>query len=446
MKLKTIVRSMAVLGLVGTSAFAAPHVQVAHHSAVAAKHDSFWQSVTYRNQDNAGLQNLTVGQTKVTGEVAAKLTHADKGGKTNKTAEGSTDVLTGYNSNSATTNLDLSTANLYIDSRVNDFASVHVALDLTGNAQASEVSDNNGNPEITNGNKTNYLSEAYASLNHGHYYANIGHQYLNFGSAAHNTISTPVVETLTAIDVDAVSFGAVDFGGVYADASLFKGVPAGNSTANNNGGDDDFNNSSNGMAGYTFELGYAMDQGANDYYGFNGVNVYVDYLDDMQNLASIQAILSSQPTSGKNTKHFLAKKAPMLAAHIGYATGPFQVAANYAQVMNDLTNEGADAVTPDTKFGAYNLEADYSFGMQHVQTVSFDYEGTQYLSGFQLSSSAAFDTPETRMGLGYAYHLSKAAAVEVEYMNDKDYSKDATPRAGSGESVSTILAEFKVAF
>ncbi len=400
MKLKTLVGSMALLGLVSTGAFAATAQKVTNESANAG--NDFWKSVIYRNQDNNGtMPTVAQGGFKVTGEVATDYFHSDR--------------RSGFADEKGKSGFNLHTAELYFDAQVNNMVSAHAALDYDANLP------NTG----TGTNSSTSLTEAYATLKQGNLFLNAGLQYLNFGSTSHDTLLVPVVEQLTTINTTSLDFGIMNLGGFYADAALFNGAAYGTDASK-------IKDTANKANGFTVELGYAMNQGANPFYGFNGLNAYVDYINDVADTNLVKA-------TGAGA---LSQQHPGVALHAGYVTGPFQLTADYVTVTKaiDEYKINNSAVKPS----AYNLEADYSWNTMNVQTVTLALGGAKNAAG--LPDNAAYgptSTPETRVSLTYGYHLSPEVLVQGEYANEKDFS---TGNGGTGKSANILVGRLKVAF
>ena len=408
MKLKTLVSSMALLSLVSTGAMAATHVA---SQAVANSGSDFWQGVMYRNQDNNGtMPTLADGQNKVTGSIDVDAYHADK-------RAGFTDSTTNNKSKYA---LNLNTAEIYFDWRANSTTTAHIAVDYDNQNSTKSTSE----AEVTN---SVALSEGYVTLAQGNLFLDAGLQYLRFGSSSHDSIMAPLTQDMSLTSTTAITGGVFGLNGFYADAGVFNGVPYGTGT--------DLADSQNSINGFTAEVGYAQNQGVNPFYGYNGLNTYLSYINDVAGTNAAQAIIST------NT---LAEQHPAIAFHAGYVSGPFQLLGNYVAV----TKAFPDAIAPingkGRKPSAYNVEADYSWNPIHIQTVALGYDGSAELGGLSDGSTygpTAF--PETRIALTYGYHLSKNVSLQGEYANEKDFS---VANAGTGSSANVFVGRLKVAF
>jgi hypothetical protein len=432
MKLKTLVSSLAIAGLMSTSAFAATHTAVAGHTTTNDM-NAFWQSVSMRNQDNNGhmITGLQAGQSKVSGELAMSIYHADR--RSGKFA-GSTTLK------QSTTRFALPAAEMFYDAQVNAMTSVHLGVDYV----TSTTTDNT----TTDNTTTVTLPEAYAHFSHGKFYVNAGRQYLNFGDTAHDTITTPVVEALSETSANALTVGAVNLHGFYANASLFNSAATYGNTSTNQQ-----ENNTNAITGMTAELGYAMNQGMNQFYGYNGLNLYVDYL---SNLEDTNAVVAANAANNKTKYH---DAVPGMAFHAGYATGAFQVSANYVMANKKFADADKLSFTgQDAKPSAYNLEGDYSWMTTHRQEVALTFGQTEQMLGMGINTNVAgysFAMPKTTIGIGYNYYVSKNVELQGEYLSLADYSTsknggDSTSKTtltkGTGDTANAFAAQIKVKF
>lgn len=433
MKLKTLVGSMALLGLMSTGVSAAVVAQTTGH-AVANTGSDFWKGVMFRNQDNNGtMPTLAAGQYKVTGEVAMDYFHSDRRLSFADTKP----------NNKGESMFALHTAELYFDYNINDMASAHVALDYDNNTLTTDSSKGTESKSTdTYTISATTLTEAYATLKQDNYYLNAGLQYLNFGSAAHDTILTPLVEEFAQVNTVALTGGAFNLGntGLYANASVYNGAPYGSDNT------EAATDSKYNAHGLSAELGYAMNEGVNPFYGFNGLNTYVDYLSDVADTGGAQVV---RQTTGTNlpSKHY------GVAAHVGYVTGPFQVYADYVAVMKEFEKTTYSINGDSAKPSAYGIEADYSWNTANVQTISLAFDGTKDAAGLQESGAyGPTGMPENRISLSYGYHVSKQVVLQGEYANEKDYGTGTSyalgsnTGAGTGKSANLFVGRLKVAF
>lgn len=418
---------MVVLGIVSTGAFAAPA------KAIKGSTDqAFWQGIVDRNQDSAYMvTGLRPGQMKVTGEVKTGLTYK-KGGLENGAVLPNPN--TSYDRNKSITKLNLNSAELYFDYKVNNFAKVHVAV----GRGYSNVPNSSG-LVATPASEQFFFPEAYVNLSHDNFFAKIGRQYLNFGSTSHHSISTPLTQDLSESVQTAVTLGAYNFNGFYVDAALYNGAAQGRN--NNN-----FVKSANNVHGYTLEAGYAMNTA--DY----NFNLYVDYLSNMVDVTSVNVYAGNKvPQTSSHVATGSIKATPAVALHGDFTTGPFTVKADYVMATDKIQTVTKAGLTKDYgKPQAYSLEGDYRF--MPAQTVTLGFEGTEqaariYPLGSGTSNTNAagvtsvdgFQLPKTRLLAAYSYDLSKHVTLQGEFTHDKDYGVDNTNayKSGSGKSNNT---------
>jgi hypothetical protein len=448
MKLKTLVSAMAVLGVISTAAMAdagqaAPFNQGNDSNA-------FWSSIVNRNQDNAYAVTLQPGQTKVTAEIATDLSYnSHRAGYSSKGGNGN-----------GRTGFGLSVAELYFDAQVNQWAGVHVAADFDNNTADNGVSTGNSNtsaPTVdANFSKQQiFFSEAYASFNYQNMFAKVGRQYANFGSTSHSSISTPFTQTLSSLEDTGITFGATNVlvDGLYADAFIYNGTPYGSYTTGGFSGNDYstvYNNGSQ-IHGYTLEAGYALNKGANAFYGSNGGNYYLNYIANMTDATFMRYNLTNISSSSNNTWTPPKSEVPGLALHADYATGPFQVLVDYATALGSYDKTQLSFNGDGTKPSAYSLQANYSWNETNPQTATIGYEGTMQTLGLTNLGTAL---PQSRLLVAYGYQVLKNVKARLEYAHDTDYGtgdyytnpSQTTRASGTGNSSDSLTARLQVVF
>ena len=449
MKLKTLVGSMAILGLVSTSAFAAPAGGNKHsYENGLSDQQKFWYSVMNRNQDNNGtmeMKTLRPGQIKASGEVSTKAQYQDKGGAHR-------DGTVGFYSDNPTSSIALATADLYFDGRINQHITAHIAVAYdvnntadylvaqkgVGHYNADELIYKDGTFGYT---KEFYFPEASIELNYGKMFVNVGRQYLNFGSAAHDSITQPVTEALSLSDQDAVTVGGQALGSFYIDGSVYKGAPYANSAA-------EFSRTTNEVHGFSLDLGFAQ---KDDGYSFN---FYGDYLSDMADVGDVYSSLNNvSGTYEAALPNVTARAIPAIALHGEFAIGDynrFMLMANYVTALKRFDSEvlsttyGAftnpDAIYKGAKPAAWMLEGDYQFIPDQNLTIGF--EGTVDAQNIREQGSD-FNLPENRFLAAYTIGLAKHVKLEGQYTFDKDYGVN---DGGSGENNNTLTARLRVGF
>jgi len=433
MKLKTLVGSMAILGLVSTSAFAAPAGGAKHSRNWNQKEKDFYMSIMNRNQDNNGtlmMNHLRNGESKLTGKIYTEFQHNDRGGE-NSNGD------TGFASGNSTSSIDLSAAELFFDARINSITTAHVSVDYDYNVVGNQA----GVPSGSSLSKGFFFSEAAIEFNYGALFVNIGRQYLNFGSTMHNSITAPVTQVLSSSDQDAVTVGAQNFGGFFIDGSVYNGTPV-----NSNSGTTpppSLDNSSNNVHGYNVDFGYAT---LGDGYGFH---LYIDYL---SNMADVTAVHGSIAPNGGNP--YTENDIPAIAAHGDFIVGPFTFMADYvtatksfdanilSTINNSLSQTGAEGAKPS----AWRLEGDYHF--IPGQNLTLGVEGTRQAQNVRELGSD-FNLPESRFLAAYTIGLNRSQSVQLEgeYTNDKDYSTGTgSDNGGTGNTNNTVTVRLRVGF
>lgn len=427
MKLKRLVGSMVVLGLVSTGVIAAPQTPEDTTKATqdttvtpedkAAK-DAFWESVIDRNQDNAYLvTNLHNGDIKLSG--LAKISA--------KTGANRHDI------DLTKTDLSEDAVALYMDTRVNDFTTLHLAL-AYGLNNTIEHLNGSKYTDVAKAKKELYFPEAYAKMTYNNFFAKVGQQYLNFGSTSHHSISTPVTQLLSQTNQVAVTAGVQDLGGFYTDLSIYKGAhKADNESA------DSSNSATNG---YVAEAGYALH---NDNYS---LNVYADYISNMADVDALNFRFSD--AIGDGNLQATSKNIPGIAVHGGFTMGPFEILADYVTALkySDATDYQFNKSPAEPK--AYSVEASYNF--MPKQTVTLGFQGTKQAQGLNPYEVDTHMIPKRRLLAAYTYQLSDHVSLAGEFTHDKDYNSK-TARlfsqpviVGVGKTNNTLLAKLKVVF
>lgn len=439
MKLKTLVGSMAVLGLVSTGAFAATATAKAMKNSNSDQ--AFWHTVVDRNQDNAYFVTPQPGQVKVTGEVDTRLARTSKGG-----ANSDTHPNTGYSAGKSKTAFSLHSAELYLDAGLPSVmlggnplnTMVHVAL---SHDYDNTVDNLDGKTTLSNSKKM-YFPEAYAMMTYEHLFAKVGRQYVNFGSVYHDSISTPLTEVLSKTNETGVTLGLMNLYGFYGDVAFYNGAVYGKKLK-------DRQDKQNKVNGFTGELGYAM---KNNNYHFNA---YVDYI---SNIADVDALNYNLAM----VNNYTTDKVPGVALHGDFTMqagtdSSFTVMGDYVTATKKFNKKADWQFNKDgAKPQAYGIEGDYTFLKRHTITLGF--QGSKQAAGIvaageDVGASAynTFPMPKTRLLAGYAYDLNKYVSFGVEYTNDKDYGTSDTSTMnnnyqGTGNTNNTIVGRIKVKF
>lgn len=441
MKLKTLVGSMMVLGVVSTGVIAAPSTPEAGNKAkdaVAVPEDTtkavtdvaeqaFWTSIIDRNQDNAYLvPNLSSGQVKLSGLITVNNT-ANK-------------------FDLAKSDLSENDEELYVDARANDFTTFHLAL-AYGLDNTIKYLNGSDTTDAGNAKKKLYIPEAYAKMTYGNFFAKVGQQYINFGSTSHQSISTPLTQILSQTDQLAITLGMKNVHGLYGGASLYKGADYG-SHIKTDSKSDATEGKKNKFKGYAIDLGYALHN--NSY----SANVYAGYISNMLDVNALDFRFSD--AIGDKSVQATQKAVPAVAVHGDMTVGPVQLSANFVSAIKkfdaaDYALYGTSKKDEELKPLAYGLEANYTF--MPKQTITLGFQGTKNAGGLNPYDFARHQMPKQRLLAAYTYQLSDHVSLAAEYDRDTQYSSGASfqlgkkERAvGSGKIDNTILAKLKVAF
>jgi len=445
MKLKLLVGTMAIMGLVSTSVFADVSRVQPQAGAVATTTTPdlvmFWENTVDRNEDNANGIILNQ-QNHVSAAISTQASYTSKRGSAdnlNTTASPYTDTSP---NNKGNTSLYLANAEVYFDSQVTPWARAHIATtygpDFTGS--------NYGNFDM-------FFDEAYAELNNFQQnpslglFAKVGRQYLNFGSTQYNVITEPLTNDLSLTNATAVTVGAIANNGVYGDFYGYNGNQYGGSA-------DAKADSSNTIHGWGAEVGYAMSNAAQSF------NAYADYIANIADSLSFNNSLGTYSANQQGTtvwtSIFPDQQRPGYALHANYTMGAFGVIADYVGMVSAFDKNIYSYNGHGASLSAYALEADYTLPTQNVQMISLGYQGSENaLSFYGLGNP--FSMPKSRIVAGYKYVFTSNINMKFEYMYDKDYAKTDVATngtgsstlntyAGSGASNNTVLARLNVMF
>ncbi len=414
MKLKSVVTAMVALGLVAsTSAVMAATTSTTstdsanQSTAISDSQVTAMQAVINRNQDNvvadpASLLTDWFKYVTVSGEFKTDFIYSE--GKVGNT------------STKPSTQLSLSTAELYVDAEASDWAQTHVAIDYGNDWTAS------------NSNRLSlFFSEAYATLSN---FAKLpvwfraGKMYLNFGTTGGQpeipARLSALLATANDITAEAGYIGPMGLSGdVYAFNGYNEATQTSNSRINGWGADLGFNKS-NYIISYGLNLGY---------------------INNMYNVMDIAFANGTLPNTAYNTK-----KVPGVSAQVTANSGPFGLEADYVKSLNSFnplalaTVNGAGA-----KPSAYDVDATYDSAIgSHKTTTALSYGQSENASGVTSGSTdvlGGFLMPARRYAVGYNFWISKNARTKLSYFYDQLYKTT----AGSGHD-NSIVARLDVMF
>jgi len=442
MKLKLVVASMSVLGLVAINpAFAATHHKHKHH----VKHEAVATEANYKGampveicplsdpyisiMDAMG-QNL--GRAKPTQDCNKLLSLA--GGANFDAKWGNRSM--GYQGENVQ-RMALNDIYLNLFGNVNDWTKAFASLSYNNASDVSVFETKAG--QYSNVYEVNRLTveQGYAQISNfdrSPLFLKLGKFYQDFGRYTIHPITRSLTQVLSESLQTAAQAGFVTKMGFHGDIYAFDtplnqrrtyalGIPQGHKTTD-----------------YGVALGF--DQ-MNDQLGF-GVNL--GYLYDMIGVNDIAQVISQYQlgtffTSGGTYRNRVG--AGTIDAYI--TSGPFSLIGDYVSAIqnfsnNDLNAKGASVVTPGTGSGAKpwagNLQAGYGFnGWNKNQNV--------YL-GYQVSGDAVnVFLPKDRWVLGYNVDMWKNTNLGLELDHDTDYS---TSQGGTGNSSNLVSFRAGVKF
>ena len=422
MKLKTLVGSMMVLGLVTTGVMANSKASQDATKISTDVADQVYSSSVDRNQDNAyPVRSLSAGQIKVSG-----LAKVDSTVRANR-----------HNTDLSKNNLSANNEELYFDALVNDFTTLHLALaydynNVINHLDGSEVQSVSTATSKHTSDRELYFSEAYAKMFKENFFVKVGQQYINFGSTKHDAITEPVTQTLSNTDQLAATFGVQNLlGGLYASVAFYKGA---------NIADGKGYSRSNG---YNVDIGYALH---GDTYS---ANMYADYISNMADIDAINNTLANTKIKGTNV---INKRIPGMAVHAGVTMGPLQLLADYVTALQSADARDYEFNKSSAEPSAYSVEASYNF--MPKQTATIGIQGTKKAFGLKALGAETF-LPKERLLVAYTYQFTRNLSLQAELTHDKAYASsvsygnkgnEGNPTTGSGKEDNMVLARLTVAF
>lgn len=445
MKLKTLVSTMAVLGLVSTSAYAAlPKKPQASNTKVnnLTRRVQRLEAIVNRNQDNASdnpqtmLNRSWFNNVVISGEVKPVFGWSNRTmqvGTRNNDTPGTTTTAGGFLASKSKSAANLNTAELYIDAKVNSFAKLHAALDYDydPNLYYNQISSNTPAKRL-------FFSEAavqFANLAKSGLYANVGRQYFNFGSYQHDSISSPMTELLSKANGTGLTAGFVSKMGFNVDAYVF----GGNLGKRDNPSYTTGQTHPSRLRTMGASAGYTMKNRS------FGLNFQLGYLNNMaQTIYLSQAIVSRHGNVTGNNKT-VVRNIPGISAHIDLSSGPFSLMFDYVTALRaaspqDLaayavsTNASNATATKGAKPSATFTQFAYNFNwMGHKNTPYVAYQTSKDTEQVYDSFLGGYYMPKSRITLGYMYYVGRNVDLNLEYDHDKDFKKHSTTSNATGD-------------
>lgn len=386
MKLKTIFASMVVLGLVGSTAFAAQQrgdiAMLKDHAATAQKSNTGnWLSdhvkVGAQLNVDAGFSNRTRSNSS---GLSGSFANDDAGKKS------SSDIY-------------LHNTNVSVDIMPNNWVDGHV--EFTGNDSDNNVS----------------LNEAYVTvgdLSKSPFFMSAGKEHLPFGYYEVNPLTPTLTQELSQFQGTIVNLGYAQAKGFYGSGYLTRGSTETADASNNH------KNINNGG----LDVGYKWCDKASQ----SGFTVGASWLDNLQ---------SADGDAWTNDS-----KVGALALHLDGHMQQFDASADLVSQTNKIDDQGS------SRFFAFGLGGGYSFNMVgHESRVGLGYQGSRHLGGGVNVSHVDYAMPKHRFLADWTVGVMKNTNVELQYTYDKDYATDGDASQadnGTGMSASTIKARLSV--
>jgi len=443
MKLKLVVASMSVLGLISCPAFAATNHKHKHHTAkkqqVEATQANYKGmgalevcplSDPYISMMDAMGQNL--GRAKPTQDCTKLLSLA---GGVNFDAKWGNRSM-GYQGENVK-RISLNDVYLNLFGNVNDWTKAFASLSYNNASDVSVFADKAG--QYSNVYDVNRLTveQGYAQISNfdqSPLFLKLGKFYQDFGRYTIHPITRSLTQVLSESLQTAAQVGFITRMGFHGDIYAFdnplkqRRAYALSTTQGHNSTD------------YGAALGF--DQ-MSDQLGW-GVNL--GYLYNMVGVNDIAQVISQYQSTNLSTSGGSYRTRVSAGTIDAYITsGPFSLMGDYAAAMqsfsnNDLGSKGQSVVVAGTGTGAKpwagNVQAGYGFnGWNKNQNV--------YL-GYQVSGDAvAVFLPKNRWVAGYNIDMWKNTNLGLELDHDTDYS---TSQGGTGNSSNLISFRAGVKF
>lgn len=458
MKLKTLVGSLMMLGVVSTSVYAAPKTSQAQNSNNAQINNltqriQKLEATINRNQDNAAndpsallnpnwFQNIIIS-----GEFEPTISFTNRDfqyGQIHGYRENVSGNSNAFIRNSSSTQAYLNVAELYLDAQVNNFTDLHAALDYDYDPSVYGSTTSGEQPTATTPGQTMFFSEAnvrFSNLANSGFYSVLGKQFFNFGSYQHDTLSTPFTEMLTKTNNIGSTIGYVSNMGFNVDAFAFGGYLNKRTTLAQTKSDANIDSPSINTWGTS--TGYTMQ---NQKFG---MNFHLDFLSNMAQTIYVSHAMVTTP--GYSNTYY--NTIPAISAHLGLTSGPFGLAFDYVTALKrfattDLQTAYPDAYAPlGAKPNATNSQLNYNFNVgSHANTTYAGYQTSHDAQHIFSQDLGGYYMPQSRVDVGDKFTIGQNVLLNVEIDHDNDYDKDDDYSSGSGRSSNGIVAGVDVKF
>lgn len=409
MKLKPTV-ALSILGLSGGLLFAGHAVALDGDVQAGSERNAKLESVLDRNQ----AQVVSFGQSK-----EDWFHNVSVSGKVNVDGSWANYTPTNtsiYDSNKTYSDMNIGSANLFLDGDVNCWTRVHVGL-----AYWQGHNSNNAQAYLGSADTVN-VDEAYGVVSNfavSPVYARIGKQRVAFGTYTPFPIVASFTQLLSEKAQNALTLGFNDASGFNGALYTYNGV--------NKASDNTKRRLNTGGA----QVGYVGSVADVSY----DVNAAYD-----NNMADANYIAKS---ADFNTNGY-TKRVGAVSLHGGAAYRDFFGSADYVTAGSRFDSADVAYNSAGAKPRAMDLVAGYkvaSFGMP--SKVSLGYAQSWQAVG--LGNTTTFDNMPRKRVLGqYDVDLGRTANVALQVRNDRDYKADV---GGTGKNATTgiVRATFKFA-
>ncbi len=307
--------------------------------------------------------------------------------------------------------ITLNNANLFIDTKINDFTTGHLGLVITQRPGESTVSSS-----------ALKVDEAYATFNNfcqSPFYLQAGRKFTSFGNYDPYPITYSLTQLLTQTDEEVIELGYVSTDGFHGALYAYNGPRSQKDNRINNFGADLGFNAQYDNVLYNVGIGYVKDIRDSQF-----INAQ---LDNKNAIPGVVYVPQTYPvgTYSNTLPDAFTRQTGGLALHADVSSGPFELRADYVQAMRQLIADYD--IDNGTKAEAFGVRG--AFGFDSAGYVS------QFGVGYQGSQGSRFlGMPKDRVLADYSIEVNKNVKVTVEYAHNKNYSKG---RINDGSSTTT---------
>ncbi len=452
MKLKPIVASMFLLGLVSAPVLASADTDSDTQSQLDAMKAKIAKMEAMLDQNHSGT-GLTSSPTWFNNITVSGLVNVDAAASNRTPGEGNTSLnstqngvkfFNGFNlyNNADSSNINLTDAELFIDAQINDWTKAHLGFDF-----GQEVGENNIDNLVLSEPQGPTLDEGYITIGNfsqSPVYFLAGREYVPFGNYDRYAIVPTLTQLLTETQETAVQLGVVDASGFNGAIYTFRGT---NQTGE--GFTDD--NTRTRVENYGVNLGFGNSDTN------SGYNISLGYLANLADVNFVDAGLNDGYTD----------QVGGLSASLSGNVAGFDAKLDYVTALRKF--DTADSIYEDVnkdaaKPWAAGIDAGYSFlTMAHQSRFGLSYQqsgqaadlgpailANEAQAGVESAvnyGNFAFGQfggmPQRRYQAEYNVNLSPATDLGFVLYHDQDYSNF---DLGSGSNATTGVVRLGVKF